>query len=409
MIASDGLLAWRNIWRNPRRSILTILAIVFATGLLVFMLSFQLGSYEDMIDSSVQLSSGHFQIQSPEYNNRQEMHLTIAAPDNLLPQVLQQPGVRGAAIRSEAFALAAGRVRTRGAQIMGVDPEREHGLSSLSGQIIAGRYLQPQDTDTAIIGTLLAQRLQLALGEECTLLGQGKDGSIAATVVRIVGIFKTGIDVYDRSTLLMPRPLFNDVFTMGDSAHRIVVIMDHLGEINPTLEALKNTPVFQDLNLLSWDQLIPGLRQSIELDLISGVIMYLILVIVVAFSILNTFFMAIFERTREFGVLLSIGARPARLVRMILLESMTMTCLGISLGMFLGGLVTIYFTKYGIGFGEAGELFAQYGISERLYPQLSLLTLCTGPVIIFIITFITALIPALKIPALKPVEAMRAC
>ena len=136
--------------------------------------------------------------------------------------------------------------------------------------------------------------------------------------------------------------------------------------------------------------------------------MYVILVIVVAFSILNTFFMAIFERTREFGVLMSVGTKPLRLVKIMLIESMAMTTVGLLIGIALGMAVTLFFTKYGIGMGESSELLTQYGIADRLYPKLSAASIIIGPTIITIVTFITALIPAMKIPRMRPVEALRA-
>ena len=153
---------------------------------------------------------------------------------------------------------------------------------------------------------------------------------------------------------------------------------------------------------------MPGLRQGIEMDLISGFIFYLILILVVAFSILNTFLMAIFERTREFGVLMAIGTRPGRLMRLVLLESALMTAVGIAGGILLGCLVTLYFQTHGIALSGAGELLRQYGIPGRIHPQLSVLSAFIGPAAVLLITVAAAFFPALRLRRLKPVEAMRA-
>lgn len=405
----DYLLAWRNVWRNPRRSILTILAIVFATTLLIFMLSFQFGAYVEMIDSSVRLSTGHLQVQPVGYLERPEMRMVIDNPNPLLEQVAGLPAVDSAAIRSETFALAAGPLISRGIMVTGVRPADEYRVSSLPGQLIKGRYLREEDQGVAVIGTLGAERLQLEVGDECTLLGQGRDGSVAATVVDIVGIYRTGIDEFDRSTMQLPLWDFDEVFSMRGSVHRLVVIAKKLSDAEPIAAALRKTPEAAGLAVLTWDELTPGLKQSIELDLISGVITYAILVIVVSFSILNTFFMAIFERTREFGMLMSIGTRPIRLVKMMLLESMAMTMVGLVVGMVFGIAITMFFERHGISMGDSSELMAQYGIADRLYPRLSLLSVVIGPTIICVVTFFTALVPALKIPRMRPVEAMRAC
>jgi putative ABC transport system permease protein len=405
----DYLLAWRNIWRNPRRSVLTILAIVFASTLLVFMLSFQFGAYEEMIDSSVRLSTGHLQVQPKGYQNRPEMRKVIGDPGSLLKMVAALEGIDGAAVRSETFALAAGPERSRGIMVTGIRPEVERLVSSLPGQIRKGRYLQKGDAGVAVIGALGAERLQLDIGDECTLLGQGRDGSVAATVVQIVGIFRTGIDDFDRSTMQLPFSYFDEVFSMRGGAHRLVMTTKNLADAGPIAAAVRLTPEAEGLAVLTWDELTPGLKQSIELDLISGIIMYAILVIVVAFSILNTFFMAIFERTREFGMLMSIGTKPIRLVKIMLLESMAMTMVGLAVGIVLGTAITLFFSNHGISMGESSDLMAQYGIADRLYPRLSLMSVIIGPAIICVITFFTALVPALKIPRMQPVEALRAC
>jgi ABC-type lipoprotein release transport system permease subunit len=404
----DTLLAWRNIWRNPRRSGLTISAISFATALLVFMLSFQFGAYEDMIDSSVALSTGHLQVQAAGYLDKPGMRKVVDQPDKLLENIRKLPEIEAAAPRSETFGLAAGAERSRGMLVVGIDPGREAAVSSLPNQITSGRYLEEGDREKGIIGTLAAKRLQIEVGDECTILGQGKDGSVAATVVTIVGIFKSGIDEFDRSTLQLPLSDFDEAFSMEGSVHRIIILLQQLSQAREVAGKVKQLLPAGDLVVLTWDELSPGLKQSIELDLISGVIMYVILVLVVAFSILNTFFMAIFERTREFGVLMAIGTTPLRLVKIILQESLAMTLLGLVIGIGIGVLITFVFAQIGIGFGDSGELLAQYGIAERLYPRLSLISVSAGPMIIAVVTFLTALIPALKIPRMRPVEAMRA-
>ena len=405
----DLLLSWRNIWRNPRRSILTILAVFFATALLIFMLSFQFGAYDDMISASVRLSTGHFQVQAEGYQDKPNIRKVIDQPGVLLEIINGLPGVENSVGRAETFALAAGSERSNGLLVTGVIPDLEISTSSLPGQIRHGRYLTKKDHGAGVIGVLAAKRLRIGIGDECTLIGQGRDGSVAATVLEIVGIYKTGVDEFDRSTVQIPLTDFDSIFSMGGGVNRIVVNVSVLGETDHLVQSLAKMEEFKGLRILSWDKLTPGLKQSIELDLIGGLIMYAILVLVVAFSILNTFFMAIFERTREFGVLMSIGTKPIRLVKIILMESLAMAVIGIFAGMIVGIGVTLFFSIYGIGLGESGELMAQYGFEDRLYPTLSLLSIVAGPIIIGIVTFITAIIPALKIPRMRPVDALRAC
>ena len=151
---------------------------------------------------------------------------------------------------------------------------------------------------------------------------------------------------------------------------------------------------------------MPGLTEAITIDMIIGVIFWGLLVLVVAFSILNTFLMAVFERTREFGVMMAVGTTPGRLVRLMLLESSAMTFVGIALGIALGCLITAIFEMHGIDLTGASDILRQYGISGRIYPNLSITTALAGPVLVWIITFLVSLYPALKIQTLTPVEAM---
>jgi ABC-type lipoprotein release transport system permease subunit len=303
--------------------------------------------------------------------------------------------------------LASGEKRSRGLAVTGVDPALEVEISSVPQQIVAGRYLTKEDGSAAVIGALAARYLQLGLGDECVLLGSGRDGSIAAGAVTIVGIFKSGIDEFDRAVMQLPQAEFDTIFSMDGGVHRLIYIFEHLSDSDAAAVRLRAEGLADGLQVMTWDELTPGLKQSIELDLISGIIMYFILVVVVAFSIVNTFFMAIFERKKEFGVLMSIGMKPGRLVRLMLLESFSMTSVGLVLGVLCGIAITLVAVRYGISMGDSAEFMAQYGMPERLYPKLTFVSIVVGPVLIFLVTLLTALIPVLRIPNLRPVEALR--
>jgi ABC-type lipoprotein release transport system permease subunit len=277
----------------------------------------------------------------------------------------------------------------------------------------SGRFLSAEDRAQAIVGQLLARNLKLKLGDEITLLGQGRDGSIAASVVWVKGIFSTGIDDLDRAAIHIPLKTFQEIYTMGNAVHAVVIVADRLdsvpaikSELEAALQPVEKRPESQPLRVLDWDELMPGLRQSIQMDLVSGIIFYLILILVVAFSILNTFLMAIFERTREFGVLMAIGTNPGRLTRVLLIESLSLTAIGILTGIAMGCALTTYFQVHGIDFSGSSEILSQFGITGRLYPKLSLLSASCGPAAVLVITFLAALWPALKVRRLRPVEAM---
>lgn len=407
----DVKMAWRNIWRNPRRTILTLGAIAFASLLLIFMLSFQFGSYETMINSAVKIHTGHLQIQTAGYHDKKSIRLSVPQPaviGNILAKI---PQVEAFTFRAEAFSLASSQKRTYGVLVTGIDPQSEAKVSKLKKLIRKGEYLAPGDYDQALVGQLLAKNLKVRIGEELTLLGQGRDGSVAATVVKVKGIYRSGLDVFDRASIHIPLNAFQDLYNMEGAVHVVVAVGKSLSQVSGikalVLKGLSAAGL-RSMRVLDWEALMPGLREAIQMDLISGLIFYGLLIIVVAFSILNTFLMAIFERKREFGVLMAIGTTPRRLTKLLLIESMSITVIGIVAGIISGILVTYYFQVHGIDVSGSSELLGQFGISGRMYPKLSGPSILIGPGMILIVTFLAALYPALKVRGLRPVEAMNA-
>jgi len=411
-LSIDTKMAWRNIWRNPRRSILTICAVAFASLLLVFMLSWQFGSYDTMINAAVKIHTGHLQVQAKGYQDKGSMRLVVPDPEAIGRILERMPGVDAYTFRANAFSLVSSKERSHGILVVGVDPIREAGVSTLKKVIRRGSYLAEGDTDQALVGELLAKNLKIALGDDLVLLGQARDGSTAATVVTVKGIYNSGQDEFDRSSIHIPLRHFQEVYAMDGAVHKVVVLGRSLSDIGAikkaVVQAINSSGKKDHLVVLDWMDLMPGLVEGIEMDLISGLIFYLILIVVVAFSIWNTFLMAVLERTREFGVLMAIGTTPGRLTKLLLLESVTMTVVGIVIGIVAGALITWYFQVHGIVISGTSEVVRQFGIPERMFPQLSFLSATIGPAAVLIITFLTALYPALKVRRLRPVEAMKA-
>jgi len=409
-LSVDVKMAWRNIWRNPRRSILTMTAIAFASLLLVFMLSFQFGSYDTMINSAVKIHTGHLQVQAEGYQDKRSMRLVVPDPDAIGNIMDRIPDVEAYTYRANAFSLVSSKERTYGIMVIGIDPIREASISTLKKVIRKGSYLSAEDTDQVLVGELLAKNLRVGLGDELVILGQGRDGSVAATVVHVKGIYNSGMDEFDRSSIHIPLRYFQDVYDMRGSVHEVVALGASLSKVpaikRAVAEALEKQDPKHNLVVLDWMNLMPGLVEGIQLDLVSGLILYVILIVVVAFSILNTFLMAVFERTKEFGVLMAIGTTPGRLTKILLLESITMTVVGIVFGMIAGSLVTWYFQVHGISIEGTSEVVRQFGIPERMFPQLSLLSVSIGPILVLFITSLAALYPALKVRRLRPVEAL---
>ena len=402
-------LAWRNLWRQPRRTWLTVGAMVFSNALLVFMISIQFGMYDLMIENSLKAFSGHMQVQAPGYIDDAKMRQVVPNAGPLAENLRTDLGINSVAARGAAFALASSDDRSYGIQVLGVEPAHEPTVSTIPGLVKEGRYLQGADAAEIVIGSVLARNLKAGLGSEITLLGSGRDGSFAAGVATIVGVFETGMTDLDRSIAEVPLAYFQDVFVMEGAGHQVVVSAADLSmtdDLKLRVEAL--LPADEELVVQDWDALQPGLKQAIQADLGSAFFMYGVLVVLVAFSVLNTQLMSVLERTREFGVVMALGLTPGRLGRIVLLETTLMGLLSVVLGASIGGLVTSYFGHFGFSYPGMDEMAANFNLPDRFYPQATFATMFLGPAIVFAGAIIASVYPIVRLRWLHPVEAMRA-
>jgi putative ABC transport system permease protein len=402
-------LAWRNLWRQPRRTWLTTGAMVFSNTLLVFMISLQFGMYGLMIDNTLHAFTGHLQVQAPGYVDDQKMRQTVSNIVPLADTMRDEFPDEQIAARASGFALISSEERSYGVAIVGVQPEFEPDVSTLPGLVSRGRFLDDDKAAEIIIGAALARNLKVDVGDELTLLGSGFDGSFAAAVVTIAGIFDSGVADFDRSIAEIPLGFFQDMFYMDGRGHEIVFNnggIRGVAELESRVEAA--LPVGQDLVVHDWDRLQPGLKQAIQADMSSAFFMYGILVILVAFSVLNTQLMSVLERTREFGIVMALGLTPGRLGRLVLLETAIMGFLGLLLGAILGGLVTAWLSVHGFSFPGMEDMGAKFNLPSRFYPEISALSLLAGPIVVFVFTIVAAVYPALRLHRLNPVDAMRA-
>ena len=402
-------LAWRNLWRHARRTWLTIGAMVFSNMLLVFMISLQLSMYGLMIDTTLKVVTGHLQVQAPGYKDDQKMRQIVPDVQPLAEHLRAELGRDDIAARGWAFALASSEQRSYGIGIYGVEPGFEPRVSSVPGLIVEGRYLSGNEAAEVVVGSVLARNLRAGVGDELTLLGSGVDGSFAALIVTIVGIFESGVADLDRNIAQMPLGTFQDMFFMDGAGHQVVLFADSLRDVEALGARVESLlPPGENLVVLDWDELQPGLKQAIQADISSAFFMYFILVILVAFSVLNTQLMSVLERTREFGIVMALGFRAGRLGRLVMLETTMMGFVGLVLGAAAGALATGWFTSNGLALPGMEEMAAQFNLPARVYPSVNILSLLIGPVVVFVFTLLAAAYPALRLHRMPIVAAMRA-
>ena len=401
-------LAWRNLWRQPRRTWLTTGAMVFSNVLLVFMISLQFGMYRLMIENSLQAFTGHMQVQARGYIDDKKMRQTVPDIVALAKELRSELNSDAVAARGTAFALASSEDRSYGIAVFGVEPQFESRVSNIPGLVSEGRYLEGNDAAEIVIGAVLARNLKVEVGDEVTLLGSGQDGSFAAVVADIVGIFDSGVAELDRTIAEMPLGLFDDVFYMHGSGHQVVVNAPRLGQVAELKRRVAGLlPEDQDLVVQDWDALLPGLKQAIQADISSAVFMYGVLVILVAFSVLNTQLMSVLERTHEFGIVLALGLKPGRLGRLVMLETALMGLIGLALGALIGGAVTAWLGVHGFTMPGMDEMGAKFNLPSRLHPNVTIASLLSGPAVVFLFSLLASVYPALRLRRLQPVEAMR--
>ena len=396
--------AWRNLWRNGRRTWLTAGGIAFSVFLCVAFMSFQLGSYDGMIDTATGMMSGHMQVQHEDYLDDPKVANRIVAGSDLLRQLEDSPDIVAAAARVEGFALVSVGERSFGGLVMGVDPVREPKVSALSGQIVEGEYL-PR-ADSAYVGKALGTNLGLKIGDEIFVLGSALEGGVAAAVFNVDGFFDTGQVELDRSILQVPLSAVQSAFGLGDSVHRIVLLGKNANDATAIAQGLAPT-LPEEVRVLDWDKLLPELRQMIQMDAVTSVIIYVLLLAIVTLSVANSFTMTVFERTREFGMLIAIGMKPGGIVAMIVIEALCMWVVGTAIGAAISYALMIGLGAVGVPIAGLEEMAGQFMMPERIHPEVSFLTLGTAPLVLLAGTLVAGLIPALRVRRLKPVEALR--
>ena len=403
-------LAWRNLWRNKTRTLLTASGIAFAVFLVTFSMAMQGGSYDDMIKAATRFYTGHAQISQRDFvtDNKLEQTVTQATA---LRERLQNEFPLLALPRVQAFGIVSKDERSIGGMLMGVDFAAETAQLDLYDDIIAG--VVPNQPDQALIGAAMARNLGVQLGDDLVILGSGKRGGVAAMALTVTGILSTGQGELDRSLLFAPIAGVQEAFGLEDEVHNLILVLEDYQQGKPLADPIGNL-LQPDQTYRTWQQLLPEVEQGIELDRVSGQIFFYMLLILVSFAVLNTFVMVIFERTREFGMLMALGLRPWQIIRQVQVEAFFLGMLGVLLGSATSAVLVGYLAEVGIPLNAMGgeavqQSMAQMqaGSMEHIYPAFSFESLTTAPLVLIVGTQLSALFCMLRVRHLNPVEALR--
>lgn len=401
-------LAWRNIWRNKRRSVLTLAAVTFAVLMAIGMRGIQLGTYALNIQSAVELFSGYLQVQEKGYIDTPKLSLCFNRDENLAKALEDTKGVEKYSSRIYADGLISFKDNSRGVAIFGIEPGREKEVTTFVKNIATGRFFDSDSSNEIVVGTQLLKNLNAKIGDEIVLLAQGYDGSLGNQKYKIAGTVRLGVQELESSVVFMGLKTAQSLLAMGNKINVIAIKADYAGNLKEIANNLSAKIGDKNLDVLTWNKVNPELQQAIQLDNVSGILFLGILIIIVAFGILNTVLMSVTERFREFGVILSIGMPQKKLTYIVYLETMFIALIGLILGNALGYAVNYYLILHPIVFGgEIKKLYELYHFLPELRSSLQVSIFINVSLSIIGISILSCIYPAYKVFKLEPLKGIR--
>jgi ABC-type lipoprotein release transport system permease subunit len=395
-------MAFRDLGRNKRRSLLSSLAVTVGMSLLLLMASVVAGEMRGATQNTIQLESGHLQVRAENYDENKislKWEDLIANPQQVIEQLKTIPQIKFATPRLIASGIVTLKDDSRGVQVIGIDPSSEANRIFRQG-IIAGDFLTPDDREGIIIGKPLAEKFNVNVGDQVSLLINRSSGDTDEQLFTVRGIYTTNTSNYDKNTVFMPLAKAQAFAGAEDHASLIFVMLQDQAQAAAVAAALHGS----GYQILTWLELNEFVVQLEDLANTYMVLFYLIVLAITATVVVNTLVMAVFERTREIGVLAAIGMKGGRIMSMFLAEAALLATGGVIGGLILGGLVVAYFTKYGIYFGDYGISGVLMG--DTIYAYLKTQDAISLTIATYVITLIASLYPATLAARMEPVDAL---
>jgi len=400
-------LAWRNVWRNKRRSIITIISIAFAVLLACIMRSMQLGSYERMIENAARFYTGYIQIHKNGYWDDKMIDNVFNSDSRLVSKIEGIKGVEAIVPRVESFALASYETKTKGAMVLGIDPEKENSLTQPKEKLIRGSYLEADDK-SVLVGEGLANYLGISLQDTLVLISQGYHGANAAGIYLVKGILKFPVPEQNNQTVLMPLKETQWFYNLENQLTSLALVIDKADHVKRISREINSEIDTAALEVMGWEEMMPDLVQGIEIDNISGKVMLWILYAVIGFGMFGTFLMMTAERMYEFGVMMSVGMKRLIMQFIIFLEMVMMTSIGTLVGVIISLPIITYYFHHPIYFsGESAKAFETFDVEPAYFFSVEPSLFFFQAWAIFLMAIILGLYPLIVIRKLQPVKAMR--
>ena len=400
-------LAWRNLWRNRKRTVITAASIVFAVLLAILLNSLKEGILVRLQENVVSFYTGAVQVHQSGYWDEKTLENTFEPSVDLIDKINNHEGVNKVIARLESFALAASGDYSKGCMVVGIDPVNEPAVTALDKKVIQGKYLE-ENSNGVLVGEGLAEYLRLGIGDTIVLIGQGYHGVSAAGKYPIDGLLKFASPELNKSLIYMTLPNAQHLYGAENRLTALVLSIDNINDAKLISSTLSNALNDKNYEVMSWPVLLPELDQLIEGERAENVIFLFVLYLLISFGIFGTVLMMTMERQYEFGVLVAIGMRKLKLSGIVILENIMISIMGAIAGTILSVPAVFYLYNYPIRVtGELAEAYENFGFEPTFYFSIAPEIFYSQTIIVFSIAFVLSIYPLVKINSLDPVSAMR--
>ena len=399
-------ISWRNIWRNKWRSIVIIMAITAGLTGGIFTVAIYNGLAEQKLRTAIDTQTAHLQMHASGFQENMDIRLHLQDPDRMLAAAAAQPGVQAVAGRLIATGMAASANSNSGIKLNGIVPGDEKAVSTIYRSLVEGDYFQNEKRNQVLISSRTAKKLKVGINGKVVVTLQDLNGDIVGAAFRVSGIFKTTHTGFDETNVFVLKGDLERILTMDGIVNEIAIRVSDIEAVAGVQRRLQETFPPKETQVESWRELQPELAYIND---VTWQVNYLILVIILlalAFGILNTMLMAIFERVREIGVLMAVGMSKARIFSMIILETVFLSLTGAALGMVISAWLVSTLGASGIDLSAFAQGLEAFGYSSMIYPQLQPLFYLTLACMVVIAALLSSLYPAYKALGLNPVEAI---
>ncbi len=398
-------LAWRNIWRNRRRTLITMASVFFAVLLAIIMRSATKGVYENMTDTMVRFSSGYIQVHAKGYWDERIIDNSFSNCQALWRRI-EQTGVSSIVPRLETFALLAAGDKSRPVAITGIDPSRESGITNIGDKIIEGR-LPKNGEQGVVLGVTLSNILRAQVGDSVVLLGQGYHGNMAAALLPVCGVVRLGSPKLDESMAYMDLSACQNVFSADSMITSLSVMVSEPDAMESAFHAISTTVDTNLYEVMHWKQMLPELDQLVEADSAGHYITIYILYLVISFGLFGTMLMMTRERLHEFGILVAIGMHKRVLGFIVVIELFLISAIGVLAASSVGYPLVNWFHQHPIRVGgRVADVYRGFGLEAIIPCSNDPTVIAYQALLVMLVTMLLATYPFVKIQRLQPLQAI---